>query len=630
MADYEHVFTPIKVGNVNIKNRIEVAPMMPMIASNDCGVGPEMIEWTRALARGGAGLVTLGDTCVSGKLSLEVGHVLTLGFDRAVNDLNKLVETIKRYGACASIEVSYHVADENYTPTQLTGEEIKELIDMYALASVRALHAGMDMILIHAGHGHFISQFLSPYRNKRTDNYGGSFENRARFLVELLDAIRDKVGDELAIAYRISGDELIPEGLHFKEQFALTKILEDRIDILHVSAGKLYDDETLKRMFQPIYLPRGLNVYLAEKFKKELKIPITTVGGMDLNLAEEVITEGKADMVAMARGIIADPDCVNKARSGQKEKIRPCVRCNTCIDRAHSYYLSVRCAVNPVAGREVEYMLAGSKAAVKKKIVVIGGGPAGMEAARRAAKRGHSVVLFEKDGQLGGNLHRAASMPFKDDMKKYLQWAIRETMNAPGVQVKLSTEATPEKVMAEQPDGIIVAAGSIPIRPDLPGMSKDNVVWAGDVDTGDVKVGENILVAGAGLIGSETALYLAQTGKKMTMIDMRPIEEVDKDIPFFNVIALRELLAENGVVTKAETKLEAFNATGVTVKDKTGKRIEIPCDTVVLSLGMKPRQDAIEAFVHLVPEVYIIGDCNNERGNLYKAVSEGFFAGMDV
>lgn len=629
MAVYRHIFTPLKVGKVTLKNRIEVAPMMPMIASSDCGVGLEMIEWTRALARGGAGLVTLGDTCVDGNLSLAVGHVLTLGFDRAVNDLNKLVEIIKRYGAAASIEVSYHIADQSYTPTRLSLREIKELIDLYAAAAARAMHAGMDMILIHGAHGHFISQFLSPERNQRTDAYGGSFHNRARFVNELLAAIRDKVGDNLAIAYRISGDELVPEGLHFEEQLAFVKTIVDKIDLIHVSAGKLYADQTLKRMFQPTYLPRGLNLELAARFKREIEIPVTTVGGMDLDLAEEAIAAGKADMVAMARGMIADPECVKKAQRGERDKVRPCVRCNTCIDRAHSYYLPVRCAVNPLAGREAEVQLA-RPAAVQKKVVVIGGGSAGMEAAWRAAERGHQVVLFQKDDQLGGNLRYAAAAPFKKDMQKYLAWAIRKTNSTPNLTVRLSTEATAENVAAEKPDSIIIAAGSTPIIPDLPGIERENVVWAGDVEAGRAVVGETVVVAGAGLTGSETALHLALQGKKVFLIDRLSLAEIDKAIPFFNIIVLRELLQENKVVTCTEVELEAITEAGVKIRDREGASKEIPCDTVILALGLKPRQEMIEIFAGLAPDIYVVGDCNNLQGNLYKAVSEGFYAAIDI
>ena len=283
----------------------------------------------------------------------------------------------------------------------MTLAEIKMVIDGFANAAQRCLNAGMDMIMIHGAHGHLTSRFFSPRTNLRTDSYGGSLKNRSRLAVEVLDAIRNKVGSKLAIEYRISAEDMIKGGLNIEEQLEFASLIQGKIDLIHVSAGMLDEPETLPRMIQPTYLPRGINVSFAERFKRELKIPVAAVGSLDLEMAESIIQQKRADIVAMGRTLIADPDCIEKARRGDIAEIRPCIRCNTCIHRTHNQRLTVHCAVNPLIGREVELSNL-PRPTLQKKVVVIGGGPAGLEAARTAAGRGHRVVLFEKAPTLGG------------------------------------------------------------------------------------------------------------------------------------------------------------------------------------------------------------------------------------
>ena len=629
MGNYKYIFTPLKIGRMTVKNRIETAPCVPFLASIDGDVTRELIEWEKAFARGGAGIVTIGDTPIINETAAKAGHILNLGIDRTVSALNRLVEAIQRYGAKASIELTYFDPSKQYSPDDFTTEQLKIIIESYAKAAYRCLYAGMDMIMIHGGHGHLISQFLSPRKNHHADAYGGGFENRARFATEVLEAIRDKVGDGLAIEYRISAAELVPGGLTIEEQLEFVKSIQDKIDLIHVSVGNLFEPGVSHLMIQPTYIPRGINVHYAERFKKELKIPVTALGSIDIAMAEKIIAENKADMVAMNRALIADPDAVNKARKGRDDTIRPCVRCNTCIARAHPFFLPVRCAVNPLAGREAEFINL-PPPPQKKKVVVIGGGPAGMEAARTAAGRGHEVVLFEKTDRLGGTLTMAAAAPFKADMKQYLDWAIRTTMAVPNLTIKLSTAATTEKIKAEKPDVIIIAVGSVPIIPRIAGIDRKNVVLAGDVDLGKVKVGGSVVVAGAGLVGSEAALYLAQQGKRVTLIDMLSLEQIDTNYPFTDTGTLRGMLGNLNVDIITGVTLEAVTGTGAEITDKNGKRTLIPCDTIVLALGMQPRSEDVVKFGHLAPDVHVIGDCHNQRGNLYSATSEGFFAAIEI
>jgi 2,4-dienoyl-CoA reductase-like NADH-dependent reductase (Old Yellow Enzyme family)/thioredoxin reductase len=625
---YEHVFRPLRIGRMMVKNRIEVSPAVPFLASSDYLVTRELVEWTRALAKGGAGIVTVGDSSVTSEDARKHNHnfSLDLGTDRIMNGLATLAETVHRYGARASIEFNLR---DHRAPADMSQDQLDVVIAAYGDAAARCLHAGMDMIMIHGGHGHFLGRFFSPLANHRTDRYGGSIERRSRFATEVLEAIRKNVGDRLAIEYRISGDELVPGGPSLDETIQFAQAIEPLIDLLHASAGSLYDPRAVARMIQPLYLPRGINVHYAEEFRKALKIPVTTVGSLDMRMAEEVLASGKADMVAMIRSIIADPDCVEKARRGEDEKIRPCIRCNTCVGYLVRYTLPIRCAVNPRAGRETEFTnipVPGEK----RKIVIVGGGPAGMETARTAAERGHEAVLFEKEACLGGVLVTAAALPFKGDVKSYLDWAVAMTMATPGIDIRLSTEATTERIRAERADMLVVAAGATPVIPPIPGIDGRQVVWAGDVDTGKAPVGERVLLAGAGLTGCETALHLLQQGKKVTIIDMLPLEEIGVDEPMINVLTLQGMLKEFGVEIQDRTRLEEVTEAGAVITDKEGRRVEVACDTIVLSLGVRPEAALTELFGGLAPEVRFVGDCNTDRGNLKSATTDGCNAAMDL
>lgn len=628
MSDYVHLFKPLRIGRLTAKNRIECSPALPFLASEDNFVTRELIEWYRRIAKGGAGVVTVGETSIDYEDARIHGrvNVLCLADNRSIHGLSVLAETIQRYGALASIELNYEGLRE---PTDMTTGEIGTVIDLFAQAAGRCKQAGMDMIMIHGGHGHLLGSFFSPAKNRRSDDYGGTLRKRARFALEVLEAIREKTGDSVSIEYRLSADELTPGAPSVDDTIEFATMIEDRIDLLHVSAGNINVPATCPRMIQPLYLPRGINVHYAERFKRELGIPVTTVGSLSIDMAEEIVAQGKADMVAMIRSLIADPDCVNKAKTGKQADIRPCVRCNRCLSETRDFTRPLRCTVNPMAGRELELSNLPAPA-TKKKVVVIGGGPGGMEAARTAANRGHEVVLYEKGPRLGGALTYAAAPPFKEDMKKYLDWAERTTRETPGLELRLSTEATVEAVKGENPDVLIIAVGGSPVMPALPGIDGHNVLWAGALFSDGVETGDEVIVAGAGLMGCETALYLAQRGKSVTLIDMVPSAEIAGDLHPVSRTALVDMLEREHVHIKAETKLEAVTPKGVIVRCGDGTRHEINCQSVVLALGVAPRTEAASLFADVADEVHVIGDCRRQSGNLRQAVTDGFNAAIEI
>lgn len=578
MGNFQHVLSPFTFGSVTVKNRIELSPACHMLATPDGFVTREMVAYYQSLARGGAGIITIGASPIDYGYAKDHEFQLNLGEDKVINGMSVLAEAVHRHGAKLSIEVNHsgrftlnrrdtigpspipteleeisakQEGRRKFRVTEMNQDMINAVIDNYANAVYRCLRAGFEMIMVHGAHGHLIAQFVSPYSNKRVDGYGGSLENRARFAIEVLTAVRKKVGNKLAIEYRISANELVPGGMEEEETIEFVKLIEDKIALLHVSAGILGHPKTVPHMIQPTYFPHGYNVHYAERFRKELKVPITTVGSIsDMQMADDIIAEGKADIVAMATAILADPEIVNNARHGKTEDTRPCLRCFTCNKLTRNFH-AIRCAVNPVLGRELDYATL-QPALEKKKIAIIGGGPAGMQAALTASTRGHEVVLYEKDEQLGGNLRLAAGLGIKADMRRYLAWLIRQTEKASYVTIKLGTEATPENIKAEHADALVVAVGATPIIPKVPGVDKGNVVWVGDVAMGNAVVGKNVLIAGGGSTGGETALQLAKDGRRVTVIDILDYLTLAADWPR----GLSDLLEEHRVRFLSEVKLE--------------------------------------------------------------------------
>jgi 2,4-dienoyl-CoA reductase-like NADH-dependent reductase (Old Yellow Enzyme family)/NADPH-dependent 2,4-dienoyl-CoA reductase/sulfur reductase-like enzyme len=644
-VQYKYVFSPFRIGNIEVKNRIETSPMLSEMATPDGFVSREIIEYHQSFARGGVGIVTIGDSMIN----QNTGHYsqLYLGDDRIIAGLGNLVEAIHKYGAKASVELNFHVTSPTALgggsstgpaskptarrkprfPAPVTEVMDQKLIDQvknnYADAAYRCMVAGFQIIMIHGAHGQPLAQFASPLTNKRKDKYGGSLANRARFAIEVLDAIRKRVGNCLAIEYRVSGSEIDPGGMHEAETIEFVKLIQDKVDLIHVSLGIM--PRYITSTMQTMYFPHEFNVHRAAAIKKAIHIPVTCVGSIgDLATADRIIAEGKADMVAMGRALIADPEIVSKTYRGEADNVRPCLRCNLCGEQT-SHSRPIRCAVNPVRGREVEYNhIPPSKK--RRKVVIVGGGPAGMEAALIASSRGHQVTLYEQESELGGALRYAAAPPFKDDTKRFLNWMIAQIKQAP-VEIKLGTRATAQNIKMSKPDVLIIAIGAEPYKPEIAGINQSNVVLAGDVDMGKANTGKKVVVAGGGLTGCETALHLATQGKQVTIIDVLKKEELAQDAAQVARLTLMDLLHEHGVAFKTEVKLEEITSSAAIVTDKKGKSKKIPAENIVLALGVKSLADNVKIFRKLALEnnieFYPIGDCSNPR-NIMAAIHDGF------
>ena len=642
--NYPHVFTPLRVGNLTLKNRIQWTPMVSALSTAYGEATPEYVDFIRMQARTGVGLVTIGATAVDEVNGQDYPGELLITRDECIGGLYKITDAAHRHGAKISVEMCHggrgadiNIAKTDYliAPTALPipyrGREVKAMdqgdidrvIEAYADCVRRLKKAEFDMCMVHAAHGNLIAQFLSPATNHREDDYGGTPENRWRFPLEILKAVREEAGRDMAVEMRISADEIMPEGMRLEDTIAFLEKAQEYIDLVHVSKGLIVDKDYSWHTIPPYYHPYCHNVHYAQAVKASLHIPVATVGSIkNLDMAEDIIASGKADVVAMGRALLTDPDLLKKSRAGHPEDVRPCLRCIQVCDKNVDDGKPIRCAVNPKAGYEREFAEV-HPSPRPRKAVVVGGGAAGMMAAQTLRERGHEVVLFEAADHLGGHLPDICRLPFKDDLRQYTEWDVRTTL-ACGADVRLNTKATPELVAAEKPDILVLATGSTLLEPPIPGIDGPNVVDVVSVDSGAMETGQKVVVCGGGMSGLECALGLAMEGKEVTVVDMVPLEKFAGEIVFFTRNMLMHLLKEHGVKLVDNTKVEAFTEVGVETIDRDWRRITYEADTIVTAFGLKPNTEDFDVLTRLVPETYIVGDCGDGPKSIGNACRTAF------
>ncbi len=644
---YPHLSQPITLGNVTFRNRMFASPIGATDITADCVPGDRTQAFYELRAKGGAAAVTISELVVHPET--DASHMLHLDLQTvgSLASFTFCADAIRRHGTIPSVEFSHsgqyagtYMADKNkkqsltqYGPsdgvrpdgkkvTALTVEQIDDIVARYGETAALAKRAGFEMIMVHGGHTWLLNQFISPYFNHRTDEYGGSFENRMRFTIRVLKAVREAVGPMFPIEFRMSGSELFDGGYDLEEGVRIAQAVEEYVNLIHVSAGSYQFGffNTHPSMFSP----HGVNVYLAAEIKKHVKVPVATIGALnDPAMMEDIIASGKADVVYMGRALLADPFLPEKIVSGNDDKIVKCLRCFTCMAERPTTQTR-RCTVNPLIGREIE----GTEvppAARKKKVLVAGGGVAGLKAAVTAAQRGHQVILCEKSDQPGGILKCEQAIDFKHEMYE-LGIVLEAQARNEGVEIRCNTEVTADYVEKEGADVLILALGSNPILPPLPGIGGDNVVVVNNYYLEKEKVGDSVVVLGGGLAGCECAIHLAQEGKQVHLVEMRDTLAPDANIrhrPILMQMIEKYVTAHTGYQGLQITK------EGVLCKTAAGEEVLVPGTSVICAVGQRSNREGIEALRNAAPIVREIGDCV-KPGNITAAIYQGYHAGLDI
>lgn len=645
--DYPNLCKPLKIGRLTLRNRMCSAPLGATDVDAQGTPGPRTLGFYEARAKGGAAIVTVSELVVHPETDGSQMLHLSLKTPGQLGAFTYVADAIKRHGALASIELSHsgqyagtYMVDKKkkgdlhqFGPSDgvrpdgipvkaLTKEQIASIVAAYAEAAGLAKRAGFDMCMVHAGHGWLINQFLSPYFNHRTDEYGGALENRVRFAREILTAVRAEVGPGFPIELRMSGSELFDGGYDLDEGCRIAHALEDLVDIIHVSAGSYQFGFSITH--PSMFRKHGCNVYLAEEIKKHVSVPVATIGGLsDPDQMEEIIASGKADLVVMGRALLADPELPNKVMANEGDDIVRCMRCFVCMAE-RPVTQTRRCALNPRIGRELEGLDI-VPAARKRKVLVVGGGIAGMVAARTAALRGHDVTLCEANDTLGGILRTEAALPFKQDMY-HLGVTYAHLCEKAGVDIRLNTLVDAAFADEFGADACIVAVGSeamtlpVPVSDDAVVRSIDELYLEG------APVGEEVVIVGGGLTGCECALLMAGKGKKVHLVEMRDGLAIDANIRHRPILLAQ--IEEAGVDVALNACAQAVTADGVTVAQDGAERL-IAGDTVVCAIGQRSRTAAADALRDAAPFVRIIGDAKRPS-NITNAVYEGFHAALDI
>jgi 2,4-dienoyl-CoA reductase-like NADH-dependent reductase (Old Yellow Enzyme family)/thioredoxin reductase len=677
VCKYPHLFSSIRLGNTVFRNRIFGAPLGYCYSDPRGYPLDETIGFYENLALGGAASVNFGSAVPDGKRG-RGGPLINPALDdpELAPSFHRLTSAISRHGAVATIEL-WHAGANSYRSkkmgNQIYGavdgpnavgdfipampeEVILETIESYGEAAAFAKYCGFGMVMVHAGHGWLLNQFLDPNLNKRKDRWGGSLENRCRFPLAILARIRQMCGRDFPLEIRISGSMCYEGGYGIEEGIEIAKQLDGKADLIHVSVGSHEVPEAFPITHPSMFLPDGVNVKYAAEIKKHVKTPVATVGSLDNpEMMEEIIASGRADVVTVGRGLMADPRLPQKAREGKADEIRPCLRCLTCfstIMNKHEY----NCAVNPEIGFEQDSRHALPLTA-KKTVLIAGGGVAGMQAALTASRRGHNVILCEKSGRLGGALRCEEHVPFKKHLAEYLDYQARMISRSP-IDIRTNTEVTAAQAKAAGVDVLIAALGARPLVPNIPGINGKNVLGAEEAYYHPEKVGINTVIIGGGLVGVEVGIYLAGLGRKVTIVEM--MESLNDGGNLCHGLALNVEIKRYGIQISTATRVEEINDKGIVggyvgntytlPMSKTvqlapgtsnsigrvirediekGTRRFFPADTIIYAIGQQPLRAEADALRFCAPEFYQIGDCLAAK-NIQQATSMAFAVARDI
>ena len=631
---FDALFQSIKIGSMEVKNRLVVPPMGTNYPNDDSTVSDQLIEYHRENAKGGFGLITIEVTAVSptGKAIIrEPG----LWCDEQIEGYRRLADVIHEHGAKMSVQL-HHAGRQTMSvmidgqqpvapsplacpfcqevPHEMTNAEVYEMIDNFIDAAERAQIAGADAVEVHGAHGYLIAEFMSSYSNRRTDEFGGSFYNRTRFPRMIIEGIRRRLGNGFPIIFRMSGEEKTVGGRAIAETRAVARMMEEAgADAMHIAAGAY---GSLEWIWGCSDSPLAYMAKFAEEVKQSVSVPVIAVGRInDPFIAEELVASGRADMVSIGRQSIADPHFPNKILTGAIDEICPCVGCHQGCSEQMLMNNGVCCVVNPFAGHESDRKVV--KTDAPKKIVIAGAGPAGLVSAWLLSARGHCVTIYEKEDFVGGNYLYAAYPPGKGDLAKAIRYWSRMCCKH-GAKIKLGAPLTKEIVESEKPDAVILATGGVPLMLPIPGMDGPSMLDATDVLSGKAVTGKKVLIAGGGMVGVETADFLGEYGREVTVVEMR--DEVGIDVNIIVKITLMRRLRQHDVRMIVGATIEEFHEDGVTCT-KDGETIDLRgFDSVVLAMGRVAYNPLEEELKDTAPEIHVLGDAV-EAGKVFAATS---------